>query len=90
MIQAVLWFAVAMSATIAVYSSLVHDTLAERIALALVAFTTGAAAVRAWNGTYTASGDLSLAIGLAIYAIVIVFKNTNKINPPLPSDKCRH
>lgn len=88
MTQAIFWFVVGVSATLAIYSSRVHDTLAERAALAIVALTSFAAGYRAWTGTYVPSGDISLAVAMAIYAVVIVHKNSKVEPASLPKDKC--
>lgn len=89
MTHSILWMIVGICATIAVYSKQIHDTLLERIALALVALVSFGASSRAWYGVYYApSGDTSLAFAFAVYAIVIVRKHMSP-EIDLPKDKCK-
>lgn len=90
MIHSLLWFIVAIVATTAVYSRQIHDTLSERLGLALVAFAAFAAGSRAWNGLYySPTGDLSLAFAFAFYGMAIAHKHVTPFETELPKDKCK-
>lgn len=90
MTHSALWMIVGICATIAVYSRQIHDTLPERVALALVALVSYGASSRAWYGIYySPAGDTSLAFAFAMYALVIVRKHMATEETELPKDKCK-
>lgn len=69
------WAAVAVGATIAVFSPLINDTVGERVTLSLIGLASVAQACRIWYYDFVTEGHLALAAALAAHVAVLILKH---------------
>ena len=88
-LSALCWLIVAGGATVAVFSSSVRDTTAERFGLAVIVLGATGAACRILYQGWITEGGLFLSAAFAFYVCAVFWKHWKGDPSRLPYDKTR-